>query len=161
MNKQEFLEMLEKVKIREGLLKNVEHAQAVLSNAQMNLSVEMHRAAGARFKTCQLKEKLAKQKRPITQKQIGELIAWQELSKIETDKEIDLCFAENDLVKAKEELEIFEQEELLSCYEVVDKTEEEHSSEITPIEEMVKEADWNEEKKIVSIKKSFETFFID
>lgn len=72
-----------------------------------------------------------------------------------------MCFAENDLVKAKEELEIFEQEELLSCYEVVDKTEEEHSSEITPIEEMVKEADWNEEKKIVSIKKSFETFFID
>ncbi len=163
MNKQQLLELVENIKIREGLIKNVSNAQEVLINAQMNLSVEMNRVAGARFKAHQLSEKINNQRRSATDKQIRELEAWIDLSEVEIDKEIDICFAENDLAKAKEELNDFE-EELLSKYEVVGGDKENFSDEITPIEEMIDEAeDYGEaeKKKIESIKKSFETFFID
>lgn len=125
MNKEQLNELSEKIKLRDGLLKCVENAEAGVRVAKMAMSVEMHRAVGSRQKVEQLTRKLNNQKKPVSDKQREELKLLQELSKVEMDKEIDLCFAENDLIKAKEELEVFEQE-LMGDYNFVGRTGKEN-----------------------------------
>lgn len=64
------------------------------------------------------------------------------------------------LKSLQEELTAFDNQ-LMNEYEYHPIKKEMDGPKSTPIEKMVEEADWNEEKKINSIKKSFETFFID